>query len=53
MDLVEHRQLDVVAREKFRAHENQYHPTYRMCDATDPANCDSATVAINLSGRSP
>lgn len=25
MDLVEHRRLDVVAREKFRAHENQYH----------------------------
>jgi AraC family transcriptional regulator len=24
-DLVEHRRLDVVAREKFRAHENQYH----------------------------
>ena len=26
---------------------------YRICDATDPANCDSATVAITLSGRSP
>jgi AraC family transcriptional regulator len=25
LDLVEHRRLDVVAREKFRAHENQYH----------------------------
>jgi AraC family transcriptional regulator len=24
-DLVDHRRLDVVAREKFRAHENQYH----------------------------
>lgn len=30
-----------------------YTLTYRICDATDPANCDSATVAINLSGRSP
>ena len=30
-----------------------YSLAYRICDATDPANCDTATVAINLSGRSP
>jgi hypothetical protein len=29
-----------------------YTLTYRICDATDPANCDSATVAITLSGKS-
>lgn len=30
-----------------------YTLTYRICDATDPVNCDTATVAISLSGRSP
>lgn len=30
-----------------------YTLTYRICDTTDAGNCDSATVAITLSGRSP
>jgi hypothetical protein len=37
-DLIEHRLLDVVARESFRAHENQYHA------------CGARSLVIELEG---
>jgi hypothetical protein len=37
-DLIEHRLLDVVARESFRAHENQYH------------GCGARSLVIELEG---